>query len=914
LYEGLALVRQPETGERMVSVGPPGRLLVPLVLVGILIACSASCGDDYPGVSGTDLTPPLGSTCATPQEGCECAEEGKVIDCGKVARQSGDYVSCTYGYRQCVAGHWGDCRGTDLVSAPKAFVGGQILPTALSPDAGACTNPCDPFCAEYPDTPASLDAGPGFQVDPDGGGLVVGPNTDGGGSVGGGQLTWTSNPAGVTNCSPNRNLIESSCTAPDYGTCQQDSRCEATASKCIWNGGPGYYDHAAPGPDLTVGAPCGVSGSSPPIVPFCNRGTGTVPVGSTITFHTTNGSNPPNGCTNLGPPTCSYTLSSALGPGQCAAYVYCTNTLGAKFVTINAGPTPIAEAAGRCANNSAYSRNDGAPGCGFCAACDTRVTGKVYDPSGAPPTSGANNIPLAGITVFQPAGPLTTFTDGVACDSCSSLSSPMQTSALTDATGSFTLDNVSPGTSVPIVVQSGRWRRRVNIPVTACALNTPAAGTFKMPKDRTEGDIPKIALIQNNYDPLECWLRKVGVAASEILPRTNATVTSNRIDLFRSSGMSTSPTATSGSNLLNSYLNQYAAVMMGCDVGGVVENASNTQKTRVRDWADDGGRLFLTDLAGDYMVHDGANPWPSTATWYGGSSTVSLPARGHMYTTTAPQILFRDWMSNVGGSTDYGFGTMRSDEAYRRMTDPLGISIGWIRGQSNNNWGSSPNGNYLLSYSFDTPFNASPTCGRVIFNAIHTSPVRVSGGVPVSSSKTFPGSCQLGAGMTSEEKALEYQFFQLTACALGGDPPPTPPTTTPPPLTSQTFIRDYEAVCEAGAIVEWAYFSWQTDIPAGTSIAFRAATADTQAALPAIPGDVPTSANIGTANTTVPVPPAPPNPQWGRDADTVNVNLQQDTGQSSKRFLRVFMTFNPTATVSPTLKSWRQEYRCVPNE
>ena len=76
----------------------------------------------------------------------------------------------------------------------------------------------------------------------------------------------------------------------------------------------------------------------------------------------------------------------------------------------------VAEAPGRCANNAAFVATDGAPGCAACTTCNTQVSGKVYDPSGAPPTVGANNVPLAGISVFQPSGALKTFTEGVACD------------------------------------------------------------------------------------------------------------------------------------------------------------------------------------------------------------------------------------------------------------------------------------------------------------------------------------------------------------------------------------------------------------------------------------------------------------------------------------------------------------------
>src|SRR5690606_18589139 len=120
------------------------------------------------------------------------------------------------------------------------------------------------------------------------------------------------------------------------------------------------------------------------------------------------------------------------------------------------------------------------------------------------------NLPLAGVTVFQPSGALTKFTDGVACDSCASLDSPSITKSITDASGAFTLYNVTPG-NTRIVVQSGRWRREITVPVSACVTNQPAAGTFRMPRNQKDGngnvaDIPKIAIVTGNQESLACLM------------------------------------------------------------------------------------------------------------------------------------------------------------------------------------------------------------------------------------------------------------------------------------------------------------------------------------------------------------------------------------------------------------------------
>jgi hypothetical protein len=71
---------------------------------------------------------------------------------------------------------------------------------------------------------------------------------------------------------------------------------------------------------------------------------------------------------------------------------------------------------------------------------------------------------------------------------------------------------------------------------------------------------------------------------------------------------------------------------------------------------------------------------------------------------------------------------------------------------------------------------------------------------------------------------------------------------------------------------------------------------------------------VGTASaTTVPAS------AWdcqGCPAAPVSVDSQllADTLVPSASWLRIYMTFNPTATTSPALTSWRQVYDCVPAE
>jgi hypothetical protein len=187
---------------------------------------------------------------------------------------------------------------------------------------------------------------------------------------------------------------------------------------------------------------------------------------------------------------------------------------------------------------------------------------------------------------------------------------------------------------------------------------------------------------------------------------------------------------------------------------------------------------------------------------------------------------------------------------------------------------------------------------------MHVSQTRASGVYPFTTASAFPSSCTLGFPLTPEEIALEYQFFQLTACLGTSAVPP------PPPPGAATFTRDFQAVCEAGTCPVWQAFEWQSTIPTGSSIAFRAATAMTESSLPpSPPGAAPVTVPIADATTTV------LSPNWDTDTDTVAWHLANEPpgpSQNSEAWLRVYMTLNPSAYDAPILWGWQQLYDCTP--
>ncbi|MDB4933819.1 MAG: Tryptophan synthase alpha chain [Labilithrix sp.] len=86
----------------------------PIVIV--VAALVASCGTERPNAAADGTENGTQPYCATPSSGCPCTEPGKIVECGKVEVVSGDYVSCSMGYRQCVGAHWSDCKGSNEVT------------------------------------------------------------------------------------------------------------------------------------------------------------------------------------------------------------------------------------------------------------------------------------------------------------------------------------------------------------------------------------------------------------------------------------------------------------------------------------------------------------------------------------------------------------------------------------------------------------------------------------------------------------------------------------------------------------------------------------------------------------------------------------------------------------------------------
>jgi hypothetical protein len=412
----------------------------------------------------------------------------------------------------------------------------------------------------------------------------------------------------------------------------------------------------------------------------------------------------------------------------------------------------------------------------------TSVTGVVYDPAGRVPLYNAV-VYVAEEADLKPLG------QRAQCESCSAHFPKSGALALgsSDANGRFRVPNMPSGDDVPLVIQLGKWRRIVRIPrVEPCANTVLDKELTRLPRNSAEGDLPRIAVTTGGSDALECLVRKIGVDLSEFSTEKGQ----GRVHLFagygsakrmQSDGALVPLTPAEELWASSDAMLGYDMMLMSCEGTDNTFNPPDDEDfpedaierppamhLEVRKYADLGGRIF-----GSHWHHRWINsgdstpdhPYPAVASFASsardiGDPTVSVDA------TFPKGVAFRDWLVNVGASTQPGLLPLVKAE---HSVDSVDASLArrWIYGTDDTDQPTS-----VQYFSFTTPV-AEPECGRMVFSDVH-----VTFGGEDAKLLPFPERCgDQASELTPQEKALEFMIFDLSSCIQKEDDPVRSPIT-----------------------------------------------------------------------------------------------------------------------------------------
>jgi len=402
----------------------------------------------------------------------------------------------------------------------------------------------------------------------------------------------------------------------------------------------------------------------------------------------------------------------------------------------------------------------------------TTITGTVFAPNGT--------LPLNGVNVYVPRDPLPPFIEGVSCDRCSSTlpGSPI-TQTVSGADGTFRLENVPAGDNIPLVVTTGKWRRQVTISnITQCADNSTTQDQTRLPRNKSEGDIPKIALTTGNADSMECLVRKLGIDDSEITNDGGAGrihfYTGNGVAKFKSgfaggSGASLSSATPFWASVDS--LSQYDIVILSCEGQQNAGTKPQAALDAMKAYADKGGRVFASHwhniwISGHFQgTGDGQNvpEWAALGTWNNGQNFSQAITDVIDEQLNPKGSLFADWMVNVGGSTTRGEFPVVQARTTNQTLDTTKVER-WVHTKGGQENGQNVPADLAQMFQFTTPIEVAndQRCGKVVFTGMHVSGTGGNG--------DFPDNCVGGAtnlDMTPQEKALAFMFFDIASCVGG---------------------------------------------------------------------------------------------------------------------------------------------------
>src|SRR5688572_7960306 len=406
------------------------------------------------------------------------------------------------------------------------------------------------------------------------------------------------------------------------------------------------------------------------------------------------------------------------------------------------------------------------------SGCTTTLSGVTRDPAG--------QLPLYNVVVYVPSEPLAPLARGATCETCDGNFSGRPIAAtVSDAAGNFTLDitNVPQRQNIPLVVQAGKWRRQVTLAAATDCANTPlGVEQSRLPRNRAEGDLPRIAVMRAGSDALECLFSKIGIDGAEFTPGgTPGSVELYYSDLAnaedgtgRMSYQGDTVDLPEVEALFDDYaaLRSYDMILLSCEGGDERYDPPNlTHRENLQRYANEGGRLFgghfHNGIIDNRELPDDYPEFPDVVEFADDREDIEptlFTANVNLEFDKGRALA--DWLVNVGGSAAHGeIAISDSERTVVGTVDSRAVS--WIDADSSD-------GDAALYYGFPTPVNG-PACGRMVFTDVH-----VASGTGDSGKEVFP-SCS--DELSPQQLALAFLIFDLASCVQPSEsaPPPPPP-------------------------------------------------------------------------------------------------------------------------------------------
>ena len=494
-------------------------------------------------------------------------------------------------------------------------------------------------------------------------------------------------------------------------------------------------------------------------------------------------------------------LAMSCSPGNSAR----TNANGgADGVAGNAGFNPVSTGGqSNPFNVDPDASTTGRPKTGLCGtlgnlACNIRdcgaqskttVTAKVYDPAG--------KNPLYNVVAYVPNEAVSPIATGATCETCNTpVSGKPIASALTNAQGEFTMQDVPVGTNVPLVLQIGKWRRQIVLPeVKACQANVfDDPNLFRLPRNQAEGNIPKIAIAAGDADRLQCLFRRIGVDASEFTNPDGAgaiNIYNQPSDPDKGGGYDNGTVYPQAVPLWEdlSQMMKYDIVMLACAGVNSATNPFNSSnyitpaaKNVMVQYVNGGGRVMAEHYHWawirtftDDKLPPVASPFGEVASWIEPISTsaIGTTINTRIETSFPKGQAMADWLLAVGATPTAGTlmltGEVKPTALDVTPPNPT-VSQRWIYEP-----GTGTSALRTHYFSFNAPIANAPEqqCGRFVYTGLH---VTTSDTTKADSKTKFPSCCQI-RDLLPQEKALEFMVFDLSSCVLPPDvtqqPPPT---------------------------------------------------------------------------------------------------------------------------------------------